>query len=141
MASSSRFDWESLIADFTSRESTTPRDLAALKRFLDPALAPERIPVTTPLLPIDEAEERAVLIRDIQEVWQEDFAELTGLDEKEYEPLHPIILATLMVMDIVELRLNTDDMVRIHNLLSSLHVIPSFVKICKYLQLCNSKYH
>lgn len=72
--------------------------MAAFDQLINPDLAPRRMS-TVDILQVEEAEERTGLIKKIQKTWQSDFSTLTERP-KEFKPLHPIIIATLLAMDI-----------------------------------------
>jgi hypothetical protein len=90
-------DWHGMLAEFLQRDSTTPIRRDALRRILE--MVPEQEP-TKHLLPVDEAEIKLKLLWKLKRYWEVHYPELTGEPRDRYKPLHPIVIATVMMIDV-----------------------------------------
>ncbi|KAK0652832.1 hypothetical protein B0T16DRAFT_455178 [Cercophora newfieldiana] len=121
-------DFFGLLDRFLARESTTKMDRDALRRIL--TIVPPHEP-TNHLLPVDEAKEKIKILLKLQRLWKSEFTSLTGMDEQFFKPLHPIIIATVMMMDIIILRgrIGKCFSSALRDFLRYLSVMPCFIKI------------
>jgi hypothetical protein len=129
-------DWHGMPAEFLQRDSTTPIRRDALRRILE--MVPEQEP-TKHLLPVDEAEIKLQLLWKLQRYWEVHYPELAGEPHDQYKPLHPIVIATVMMMDVKRAQnmmfpgLLVDNRQYIMNgFLRDLMVVPCFIKRGNY---------
>ena len=125
-------DWNGMLAEFLARDSTTPIRRDALRRILE--IDPEREP-TKHLLPVDEAGIKLELLRTLERYWEDHFPSLSGEPRDRYKPLHQVVVATVMMMDINGARemekLSLSPLYRepiISVFLKELNVMPCFIK-------------
>jgi len=125
-------DWNGMLAEFLARDSTTPIRRDALRRILE--IDPEQEP-TKHLLPVDEAEIKLKLLRTLKRYWEDHFPSLTGESRDRYKPLHQVVIATVMMMDINTAREMASPSLTslqrqyiISGFLKDLKVMPCFIK-------------
>ncbi|KAK0729445.1 hypothetical protein B0H67DRAFT_677495 [Lasiosphaeris hirsuta] len=123
-------DWDGMLAEFLARDSTTPMQLDALRRLL--TMVAEHQP-TNHLLPIDEAEEKLRYLGELQKFWKARFPEFSDEPKRLHKPLQPLIIATVMMMDLAMLReiFGPTGVARemlLDKLLQRLSVVPCFIK-------------
>jgi len=107
------------------------RDL--IRRAL--TMVSERQPVSH-LLPVDEAEEKMQYLEELEKYWKAQFPAFSGEPKRLYKPLHPLIVATFMMMDLTTLRnfFGVTGQLReaiLEKLLRNLCVMPCFIKTGK----------
>ena len=91
---------------------------------------------TSHLLPIDEAEEKLQYLGKLQKLWKARFPKFTGQPKHLHKPLHPLIIATVMMTDLASLRefFGLAGKVRasvFNQWLMELMVVPCFIKTGK----------
>jgi len=123
-----------MLDKFLTRDSTSPAQRDAIRRMLE--MVPEREP-TSQLLPIDEAKEKLKCIKVLEFHWRKKFSTLSGQPDDEFQPLHQIIIATAMMMDINTFRdmmprnltsTARTDQFAIEGALKDLMMMPCFIK-------------
>ena len=126
-------DWDGMLTEFLMRDSTTPMQLDALHRLLTMVSEHQ---TTSHLLPIDEAEEKLRYLGKLQKHWKAHYTKFTGQPKHLHKPLHPLIIATMMMTDLASLRefFGLAGKVRggfFENWLMELMVVPCFIKTGK----------
>lgn len=76
-------------------------DISALERFLNDIPDYE---TPSNVLPIDELEERLLLIEKLEKYWEQIYSILTNSPKNTYRPFGPMQVASLMVLDMKTLR-------------------------------------
>jgi len=90
-------DWNGMLAEFLSRDSTTPISRDAVRRILE--MDPERQP-TGHLLPVDEATEKLEFLKELEIYWKDHFPSVTGQSPDQFKSLHPAVMEIMVLMDI-----------------------------------------
>lgn len=106
--------------------------LQALEQFLE--AMPEREDAS-PLLPMDELEERLELIEYLEKYWRENFCRMTKKPEDQWEPLNDHQVASLMTMSLAKLRLALELNEMSQVILSAVCRVPALIKIREYYKL------
>jgi hypothetical protein len=127
-------DWSCMLSQFLARDPT-PMERDLIRRGL--TIVSERQPVSH-LLPIDEAEEKMQYLEQLEKYWKARFPALSGEPKRLYKPLQPLIVATIMMMDLTKLReifglTGEPREASLEKLLLSLYVMPCFIKTGKPL--------
>ncbi|KAK4448726.1 hypothetical protein QBC34DRAFT_464486 [Podospora aff. communis PSN243] len=126
-------DCNAMVDEFIASDPTPPLTQHHHLRRLFTVIS-EREP-TTGLVPTEEVEERLQYLSKLQKFWKARWSAFTGQHPRQFKPIHPIITATVMMMDLASVRDMFNEALNLKlrhavlsNLLRDLCVLPCFVK-------------
>lgn len=91
---------------------------------------PEWEPVS-PMMPVDEIEERMEIIKKLEAYWKRSFTRLTTKPQAEYVPFDNFQLSTLMWLDMTRLRRVVNEDTMAEGMLNAIFKMQALLKTCE----------
>ncbi|KAH6635559.1 hypothetical protein B0J18DRAFT_51481 [Chaetomium sp. MPI-SDFR-AT-0129] len=126
-----------LCQNYVANAADSNRAEREVRRLVsDPNNLPEQ-PGTQSLLPVEDMELRLQYIGKLEDLWREKFTYLTGRPEAEYQPFSDFQVAALVQMDLAVLRRSTNENGMMNEVLRSIKVVTTALKIFATKTLSN----